>query len=202
MNKTFLGGALTVLLCVSSTSALARAGGTIQFNGKVVADTCKVNNAEQDGLAQMTVDMGDWTVSGLKKLVAMGQSASDVKTQATAQAAATAATAASAVKVPVKFEISNCNVEQVRVNFSESAMIDDSSGHLNTNKKGLQIRLLNDMHQKVHLKTNENNTVFRKLNMNALILSYFAEYYVENGDVDSISPGDVSATAAFALDYQ
>lgn len=124
MKKTLLSTALVALIAATALAPTAQAAssGTINFTGKVLADTCviKINNSASNVVALPTV-----------MTAAFGSAAGNV---------------AGATKFTV--DLSNCdtNTKNADMAFTAGPSIDTTSGNLNNTTTGgsnVQIQLLN-----------------------------------------------------------
>ena len=172
-------------LVLIAPAAHANVQGTILFAGIIRTDTCKVSSDASAigsaGPVNMKVTMTERTLSDLQSVQA--------RTATTPE-----------TKVPINFHIKECNVDQVRVNFSPSSEIDTNTGYLRTNKAGLQIRIFNSRNEVIHLQSNQNND-YSLLTGNEATLTYYADYHLLEAQASALKAGAVTATATFFLDY-
>ncbi|EGI4366866.1 fimbrial protein [Escherichia coli] len=170
------------ILAAASSSATLAYDGTINFTGKVVAQTCSVS-------------------SGSKNLTV---------TLPTVSEASLAAATNTAGLTPFTIELTGCNAsaasgaQSVKAYFEPNATTDYDTGNLNITASGannVQIQLLNaDGVTPIKLgqdATGQNVTAVQIGNA-AMKLRYNAQYYA----TAQATAGDVSATVNYTIAYQ
>ncbi|EFA4228979.1 fimbrial protein [Escherichia coli] len=170
------------ILAAASSSATLAYDGTINFTGKVVAQTCSVS-------------------SGSKNLTV---------TLPTVSEASLAAATNTAGLTPFTIELTGCNTsaasgaQSVKAYFEPNATTDYDTGNLNITASGannVQIQLLNaDGVTPIKLgqdATGQNVTAVQIGNA-AMKLRYNAQYYA----TAQATAGDVSATVNYTIAYQ
>ncbi|KVC73062.1 hypothetical protein WJ47_28525 [Burkholderia ubonensis] len=154
-----------------STSALA-ADGTVNFHGKIVATTCKVNNAN------IQVPLG---AIGVEQLAEAGRESR---------------------RVPFQIELNECNdqLSGVRAQFEGVSHNDDPTllaiGSGKDDAKGVGIQLMDEGGAQIGINS-ETDTF--QLTPGSNVLTFNANYVSTSNDVEA---GAANGTASFTLNYR
>ncbi|OXI24703.1 hypothetical protein CFB39_08200 [Burkholderia sp. AU6039] len=173
MKKTQKSLLLAALLAAfGSTSALA-ADGTINFHGKIVATTCKIDNSN------IQVPLG---AIGIDQLATAGQESR---------------------RVPFQIALSECNdqLSGVRAQFEGTSNGDDPTllaigTGAQDDAKGVGIQLMDEGGKQIGINS-ETDTL--KLTPGSNVLNFAANYVSTSNQTEA---GEANGTASFTLHYR
>ncbi|KWE48669.1 fimbrial protein [Burkholderia ubonensis] len=167
-----------------STTAHA-SDGTISFNGKVIASTCKVDEGGSSG--SFTVNLPPISTNAL---AAVGNVAG---------------------RTPFSLSLSGCTVGEgnpvkVGVVFEPGANVDQSTGRLTLDKgtdkaQGIQLNVLDAQQQRIQVGSSTATNAPQSADIGSdgkAKLDYFAEYYASG----AVTAGDVNSRVEYSLIYQ
>ena len=172
---------LVAALSVSAFSAVHAADGTINFTGKVTADTCTVNNPTS------------------------GTSLNVILPPVSTKSLAGAGTVAG--RTPFAITLSACKGTEVNASFAIGTDVDSVTGRLKntaaTAAPNVQIQLVNKDGGQIDLLTvgsdgTQSGTQWVAMTGETAVLNYGAEYYA-TGEAGS---GDVNAKIEYTLAYK
>ncbi|KWK69918.1 fimbrial protein [Burkholderia ubonensis] len=166
-----------------STTAHA-SDGTISFDGRVIASTCKVDGESN----------GNFTVSlppvSTTALAAVGNVAG---------------------RTPFSLLLSGCTVGEgnpvkVGIMFEPGANVDQSTGRLTLDKgadkaQGIQLNVLDAQQQRIQIGSSTTGDIPQSVNIGSdgkAKLDYFTEYYASG----AVTAGDVNSRVEYSLVYQ
>jgi major type 1 subunit fimbrin (pilin) len=178
MNKTLLSTALVAVMATTAFAPTAQAAnsGTINFTGKVLADTCviKINNSASNAVALPTV--------------------------MTAAFGSAAGTAAGATNFTVDLTGCDTNTASANMAFTAGPSIDTTTGNLKNATSGgsnVQIQLLNSSSAVINASTQANAPVIA-VSSGAGSTSLTAQYI---STATATTAGLVTSSVGFTLTY-
>jgi major type 1 subunit fimbrin (pilin) len=178
MNKTLLSTALVAVMAITAFAPTAQAAnsGTINFTGKVLADTCviKINNSASNVVALPTV--------------------------MTAAFGSAAGIAAGATNFTVDLTGCDTNTASANMAFTAGPSIDTTTGNLKNATSGgsnVQIQLLNSSSAPINASTQANAPVIA-ISSGAGSTSLTAQYI---STATATTAGLVTSSVGFTLTY-